>query len=225
MHFILLASPAVPSKEAPVPFALWHTFWCGSMTHLRGTWDSCSGERNVPEWSKAIVWAQIPLHHPTCVWFSPALCRDTDETARAPLWTHTLSYLFPKRGSGVTRWELFVTLGMFCTKESPSQAGWQGGNMPAKGLVTHPECKWCGTRWDMAATAWREDVSEDLVHWPDESEWKNPFIACLLSRDLKENGGTALRYSHTSEFALHRGCWLYTKESRKTAVFTKFSTL
>lgn len=77
----------------------------------------------------------------------------------------------------------------------------------------------------MAGTAWREDVSEDMAHWPGESEWENPLTACPLSCDLKEKGGTALRYSHASEFALHRGCWLHTKESTKAAVLTKFSTL
>lgn len=77
----------------------------------------------------------------------------------------------------------------------------------------------------MAGTACREDVSEGMAHWLDESEWENPFIVCLLSCDLKEKGGTALRYRHASEFVLHRGCWLYSKESKKTAVFMKFSTL
>lgn len=37
-------------------------------THHRGTWDICCRERNMPERSKAAVWAQIPLQHPTCVW-------------------------------------------------------------------------------------------------------------------------------------------------------------
>lgn len=77
----------------------------------------------------------------------------------------------------------------------------------------------------MADTAWRKDVSEGMVHWPDESEWENAFIACLVSCDLKEKGGTALRYRHASEFILHRSCWLYANESKRTAVSTKFSML
>lgn len=46
------------------------------------------------------------------------------------------------------------------------------------------------------------------MHWPDESEWENPFIEYLHPRDLKEKGGTAVRYNHASEFVPHRGCWL-----------------
>lgn len=46
-----------------------------------------------------------------------------------------------------------------------------------------------------------------MVHRTDESEWVKPFIACLLSRELKEKGVTALGYSHASEFVPHRGCW------------------
>lgn len=63
---------------------------------------------------------------------SPAVCGATGEPLSVPLWTHTPSHLFPKRGCGVTCWWLFASLGMLT--RTWAVACWQGGNVPVKGL-------------------------------------------------------------------------------------------
>lgn len=192
-----------------------------SRTHLGATWDICSGARDLPERSKATIWAQNP---PTILLFwvraaelSPALCKATDEPSSVPLWTHTPSYLFPKRGSGVARWGLFVKPGMFCANEILSHGWLTGWKRARRGPG---DSSWMRVMWNQVGCFWGHGTLARRI-------WMGNSLYCMSSLPSPQRRkeislrGTAMLA--TSEFVLRRDCWFVLQGEREKLLCSQSS--
>lgn len=112
---------------------------------------SGTSQRGARQPSERKTHRTIPLFWVRAAGLSPALCKATDEPSSVPLWTHTPSYLFPKRGSGVARWGLFVKPGMFCTNENLSHGWLTGWKRARRGPG---DSSWMRVMWNQVGPCW-----------------------------------------------------------------------
>lgn len=109
---------------------------CG---HLGPTSDICSGARDLLEKSKATISVQNPLHHPACE--SEPLGQDLP--CAEPLISLQVARLEPTHQVICYQREEVVSHAESCLwtwgySVLTKRHGWQGGNVPAKGPMTHP---------------------------------------------------------------------------------------
>lgn len=213
--FPLLPSTTVCSKEAPTQFTLSCPFHFSSVLCCAdyGGLGPTSGppeisavgpgtsQRGPRQPSERKTHRTIPLFWVRAAELSPALCKATDEPSSVPLWTHTPSYLFPKRGSGVAHWGLFVKPGMFCANESLRHGWLTGWKRACRGPG---DSSWMRVMWNQVGCFWGRGTLARRI-------WMGNSLYCMSSlpsprrrKDISLRGTAMLA---TSEFVLRRGCW------------------